>query len=101
MIYPLSLYYLQGCDASVVLSVNPGGGQTERDAPPNNPSLHGFEVVDAARATLEQSCPRTVSCTDILAFAARESVNLTGSPRAATTGASRLTTARLASLVQT
>ncbi|TVU21098.1 hypothetical protein EJB05_30712, partial [Eragrostis curvula] len=30
-----------GCDASVLLKVNPGGGKMEREAAPNNPSLRG------------------------------------------------------------
>lgn len=65
----------QGCDASVLLDDTPTF-TGEKNARPNANSLHGFEVVDAIKSAVEDACPTTVSCSDILALAARDSVVL-------------------------
>jgi peroxidase len=62
----------QGCDASILLDSS-ASVTSEKRSIPNKDSARGFEVVDEIKAALEAACPRTVSCADVLALAARDS----------------------------
>lgn len=68
------LYYVQGCDGSLLLD-STGEFVSEKLAAPNNNSARGFEVVDRIKSEVDKACGGpVVSCADILAVAARDSV---------------------------
>ncbi|CAN1281645.1 Peroxidase 40 [Linum perenne] len=71
--------FVNGCDGSVLLD-DTDTFQGEKTAPPNLNSLRGFEVIDAIKSEIEAVCPEVVSCADILAIVARDSVVISGGP---------------------
>ncbi|KAI8523479.1 hypothetical protein RHMOL_Rhmol13G0076900 [Rhododendron molle] len=73
--------WVNGCDGSVLL-VNIGNFIGEQSAFPNINSLRGFDVVAAIKSALNQKCRcgNVVSCADILAIAASQSVEILGGP---------------------
>ncbi|XP_078148730.1 peroxidase 1-like [Carex rostrata] len=70
--------FVRGCDGSVLLN-STKDNEAEKAAPPNL-SLRGFGSVERVKAKLEKACPNTVSCADVLALMARDSVWLSKGP---------------------
>ncbi|PKI68605.1 hypothetical protein CRG98_011009 [Punica granatum] len=71
--------FVRGCDGSVLLNSSSSGNQTEKVATPNL-TLRGFDFIDRVKAAVEAECPGVVSCADIIALVARDSVVVTGGP---------------------
>ena len=63
---------LQGCDASLLLDSS-GSIVSEKRSNSNMNSARGFDVLDEIKSALEEECPNTVSCADLLTLAARDS----------------------------
>ncbi|KAI4338924.1 hypothetical protein MLD38_023929 [Melastoma candidum] len=72
--------FVHGCDASILLDQTPAIN-SEKFAAPNNNSIRGFEVIDRIKAEVDRVCGSpVVSCADILAVTARDSVVALGGP---------------------
>lgn len=59
----------KGCDASLLLD----GKESEKTAFPSL-TVRGYDVIDEAKAAVEDVCPGVVSCADIVVLATRDSV---------------------------
>ncbi|XP_062022255.1 peroxidase 12 [Rosa rugosa] len=72
--------FVQGCDGSVLLDGS-ASGPSEQEAPPNlSLRATAFEIINDLRELVHSKCGRVVSCADIAALAARDSVFLSGGP---------------------
>ncbi|XP_026415314.1 cationic peroxidase 1-like [Papaver somniferum] len=69
--------FVNGCDASILLD-DTSSFTGEKTAGPNANSVRGYDIIDTIKAQVEALCPKTVSCADILAVAARDSVAAMG-----------------------
>ncbi|KAG9457254.1 hypothetical protein H6P81_001762 [Aristolochia fimbriata] len=67
--------FVRGCDGSILIR----RPHSEVESP-NHAGLRGLEVIDNAKARLESECPGIVSCADIVALAARDSLLLSNGP---------------------
>jgi peroxidase len=71
---------IQGCDGSILLDDTPFF-TGEKNAAPNANSVRGFEVIDRIKVAVDAACKgNVVSCADVVAVAARDSVVALGGP---------------------
>lgn len=66
----------QGCEASVLLDGSASGPGEQSSIPNLTLRQAAFVVINNLRALVQKQCGQVVSCSDILALAARDSVVL-------------------------
>ncbi|XWS25022.1 hypothetical protein CRYUN_Cryun27aG0035100 [Craigia yunnanensis] len=68
--------FVEGCDGSILIK-NDADGELKAQG---NLGVLGFDIIESAKAKLENLCPGIVSCADIVALAARDAVSLVKGP---------------------
>ncbi|XP_073144477.1 peroxidase 60-like isoform X2 [Henckelia pumila] len=68
--------FIRGCDASILLD----GPNSEKTALANR-RIRGYDLIEAAKSSVEAVCPGVVSCADIIVMATRDAVFLSGGGR--------------------
>nr|AII99872.1 peroxidase [Cicer arietinum] len=68
--------FVEGCDGSILIDDGP---DPEKGAF-SHQGVRGFDVIERAKAQLEESCPGVVSCADIVALAARDAIIMANGP---------------------
>ncbi|KAM7517485.1 hypothetical protein LguiB_016447 [Lonicera macranthoides] len=71
--------FVNGCDGSLLMDDTPSM-LGEKESLSNINSLRSYEVIDEVKEAIEEECPGTVSCADIIIMAARDAVSLSGGP---------------------
>lgn len=64
-----------GCDASIMIDEDAG-----EMASGNNFGIKRLDIINSVKADMEDNCPNTVSCADIIAMAGRDAVAFNGGP---------------------
>lgn len=76
MVFISSFVTLQGCDASILLNSRALTCKSEMESS-QNLGIRKLEAINHIKSILEITCPGQVSCADIIALAAKESVLIT------------------------
>uniref|UniRef100_A0ACD5YL70 Uncharacterized protein n=1 Tax=Avena sativa TaxID=4498 RepID=A0ACD5YL70_AVESA len=72
--------FVNGCDGSILLDDTPFF-TGEKNAAPNANSVRGFDVIDRIKDAVNAACKgNVVSCADVVAVAARDSIVALGGP---------------------
>ncbi|GAB2274879.1 Peroxidase 3 [Dionaea muscipula] len=70
--------FVRGCDASVLIN-STLTNEAEKEAL-QDLSLRGYGFIDRVKSLVEAECPGVVSCADIIALVARDSIVVIGGP---------------------
>lgn len=70
--------FVDGCDGSILIDTSSGNDERHASA---HQGVRGFDIVETAKSRLEDACPGVVSCADIVALMARDSVSISRGPK--------------------